>query len=264
MRKSNQKIRLLSQLVITLALFSLFPSSLTQEITQDTVPDKYRCGSLRPTKSTECSSLNTNEQFCCMMTNSRGQSFCYRINSSEWKLTENWEINNRSYSMKCDVVEIAAPSTTGTPPTSNEGFNSGANAPVAPSEPTRRPNECGRENPRDSRDCTGSNTMTEYCCLLTNPQNNQSFCKRVSPLTFQTSMTTMRLDSTDYKISCDVEEGAPGSPCGVINPSRPYDCTSRSIDNNSCCHYSSEDLSYCFWLGYRADPYVSLPSVSCY
>lgn len=277
-----------------LILSSLLDFSFSQEITQDTVPDLRQCGSFRPKIREACNSLNTNDIYCCFMTNSRGQNFCYRLNATEWTEGEKFEIQGRSYKMDCNVMAYSPTSTATTPPTSNEGREGGpptgnelrsitnttlpGEQPVStPSPSDNRPTEeflnnnqpitrrsdCGKENPRFSKDCTASNNFSEYCCYLTNPENNQTMCRKIFPLSYNPAYNMIRMDNTDFMINCDIQEGSPGTPCGIPAPGSPEDCTTSSGDFNSCCHFASDSLSYCFWLGYKADPRITLPGITC-
>jgi hypothetical protein len=272
-------------------LSSLLAISYSQEITQDTVPDRRQCGSLRPKIKEECNSLNTNDIYCCFMTNSRGQNFCYRLNATEWTEAETFEIQGKSYKMDCNVMAAPSTTTTTTPPTSNEGRGGSpptGNEARSTTQPTDQPStnttlpetrpgegflnnnqpitrrgDCGKENPSNSKDCTASNTFTEYCCHLTNPENNQTMCRKIFPPTFNPAYNMIRMDNTDYMINCDIQEGSPGTPCGIPAPGSPEDCTTSSSETNSCCHFGSDSLSYCFWLGYKADPRVTFPGITC-
>jgi hypothetical protein len=285
------KKSILILLVSTVILSSFFVIIHAQEITQDTVPDKRQCGSFRPKIREACNSLNTNEIYCCFMTNSKGQNFCYRLNATEWTEGENFEIQGKSYKMDCNVIAESSTPTTTAPPTSNEGRggipptgNEPRNTTVPSEQPISTPStsetrpieeflnnnqpitrrsDCGQQNPTNSKECTASNTFTEYCCYLTNPENNQSMCRKIFPPTFNPAYNMIRLENTDYMINCDIQEGSAGTPCGIPAPGSPEDCTTSSGDYNSCCHFASDSLSYCFWLGYKADPRITIPGITC-
>ena len=122
---------------------------------------------------------------------------------------------------------------------------------------------CGVASPKNSTDCTQQNSMLSYCCYLTRPLG-ASICQPISPLSYQTSITSWNLNGTNYSIKCDIKEGSTGSPCGVVGPNTYTDCTKYSTSSNSCCYYKNSTLgaNYCFWMG-SYFPYSPIPAVQC-
>ncbi len=113
---------------------------------------------------------------------------------------------------------------------------------------------CGIANPKVSTDCTKNNKITDYCCFMestTSPTTVTPFCQPISPTSYLTSMTTWKVNGTDYKINCDVVVGATGTPCGKVGPKSLEDCSTSSTLTNSCCwyHNTKSNIDYCFWIG---------------
>jgi hypothetical protein len=185
--------------VIFLSFFYLILSR--QFITQDTVPEGRTCGSLRPTISSECTSLNTNNIFCCFMTNPQGESFCLRFNSSDWEEIDTWENNGTTYSMRCDVIDFSPQNNTNT----SDPFTN-TNMPAVNSV-----DQCGMSNPSISSDCTSENNFDQYCCFLSPVDGGTSICKKIKPSNFQPSLTTMKVGLINYNVNCDIEEVSPGT-----------------------------------------------------
>ena len=231
----------------------LLTCSLQRSITQDTVPDGRTCGSLRPTISAECTSVNTNNIFCCFMTNPQGQPFCLRFNSTDWSESDSWENNGTTYSMRCDVVEFTPPSNS---TNSTDPF-------LSTNTPVNSADRCGNANPSISSDCTSENNFNQYCCYLSPVDGGISICKKMTPSSFQPSITTMTVGSINYNLSCDVGEGSPASPCGSTNPQSSADCTSQSTENNSCCWYDQGSNPQCLWYGSKADTSVNTSKFVC-
>jgi hypothetical protein len=124
------------------------------------------------------------------------------------------------------------------------------------------PGQCGKANPSTSTDCTFANIQTNYCCFMTPMSGGASFCSWIGPTTYLPSMTTYKLEGVNYKIDCDIPEGAQGTPCGKLNPTILDDCTAFSTDKNSCCLYQSGNINYCFWIGSKASGQV-IATVTC-
>ena len=120
-----------------------------------------------------------------------------------------------------------------------------------PTIPTTYATTCGPSNPTTSTDCTKINTIFQYCCYFTPLAGGAGFCNPVSPPTFQQDMKTFPINGTTYNITCDVAPGTQASPCGIVNPQKNTDCTSKSTSTNSCCYYTNSTLnvSYCLWMG---------------
>lgn len=122
--------------------------------------------------------------------------------------------------------------------------------------------ECGNANPTVSTDCTSASIQTNYCCFMTPINGGDSFCNYISPPSYQVSMTTFTLEGVSYNIDCDITEGTPGTPCGIVGPSKTSDCSTFSLETNSCCYYNLDDDHYCLWLGSKGSGQI-MPTVDC-
>lgn len=109
------------------------------------------------------------------------------------------------------------------------------------------------------------NILTNYCCFLTGPVNEttqSNKCVWIQPATIQTTTNTWMLDDKSYNVTCDISEGALGTPCSMTGPTKKEDCSIASSETNSCCYYSSQEINYCFWMGSKVEGQI-LPTVMC-
>lgn len=126
------------------------------------------------------------------------------------------------------------------------------------------PMTCGVPNPAQPSDCHAHNSMFLYCCHATSVTGGSSTCAPISPLGWLPSMSVYPINGTNYNVNCGVQEGAMGTPCGKLQPTKYTDCTSSSTAQNSCCMYSNSGLgiNFCFWAG-MSMPVSPIPSVVC-
>jgi hypothetical protein len=133
-----------------------------------------------------------------------------------------------------------------------------------PSNTTATRTYCGQGTPTKKEDCTKYSDTFNYCCYMTPANGTANFCYNVAPTKFQTSMKTWNINGTNYGVDCGIQDGAMGTPCGVVNPTIYTDCTRYSTTNNSCCYYTNATIgvNYCFWIGMYM-PYSPISAVQC-
>jgi hypothetical protein len=133
--------------------------------------------------------------------------------------------------------------------------------------PTPLSTSCGIPDPKVSTDCTKKNTVTEFCCFMestTTPTTTAPFCKPIGPTDYLPSMSTWKVNGTDYKINCDIVSGTIGTPCGTVGPKTLADCAKADTTANSCCWYHNEKtkIDYCFWAGMKMSGSI-IETVQC-
>ena len=91
------------------------------------------------------------------------------------------------------------------------------------------------------------NPDNKICCMLTDRQTNNSFCKLVDDSLFD--HTTYE----NYDMECrnDTDIHLIGYPCGNPDPQSVDDCSDFSESKNPCCFYQNKftGRTSCFFLG---------------
>ena len=109
--------------------------------------------------------------------------------------------------------------------------------------------ECGVYPPKNASYCFNhfENPDNKICCMLTDRQTNNSFCKLVDDSLFD--HTTYE----NYDMECrnDTDIHLIGYPCGNPDPQSVDDCSDFSESKNPCCFYQNKftGRTSCFFLG---------------
>ena len=108
--------------------------------------------------------------------------------------------------------------------------------------------ECGVYPPKNASYCFNhfENPDNKICCMLTDRQTNNSFCKLVDDSLFD--HTTYE----NYDMECrnDTDIHLIGYPCGNPDPQSVDDCSDFSESKNPCCFYQNKftRITSCFFL----------------
>jgi hypothetical protein len=127
-------------IILTIAFSILFLSTKinTSDALRSLLPSTAgKCGIINPTVSTDCTSKNIRENYCCFMTPSDGgASFCNWISPPAYLPSmETYNLEGVDYTIDCGIVE----GKQGTP--------------------------CGILNPKELKDCSASSTENNSCCI---------------------------------------------------------------------------------------------------
>ena len=102
--------------------------------------------------------------------------------------------------------------------------------------------------------CNTFSTNTNFCCFLSGAEeinNNRTLCLEFSMQLYY-GQKTINYYQNSYNIDCGI--GSTNSDektkCGnITSPKKPQDCFAFSDDSQSCCYYSYQNISTCYWLG---------------
>ena len=82
--------------------------------------------------------------------------------------------------------------------------------------------------------------ISDNCCYIDDYRKVENSCMIVN----DTSVQSIRIDDKNIEYN---------TICGLSNPLSEIDCTGSSIENNSCCYFTSRGKKGCFWLGEKRE-----------